>query len=204
VGFLLLALSVNSVESIQSFIFYLIQYSITNLNAFVLLITIGYTLYFYINKDINYNNLIDKNNSPVQLVSQLKGYFYINPLIAISLAITIFSFAGIPPLMGFFAKLMVLSAALQDGFVFLTLIGVLTSVIGAVYYLNIIKTMFFSNTSYKFATSILDIKAPALITNNNNTEKVYLQPNITISNAFSITISLLTLIILLFMFIPNE
>jgi NADH-ubiquinone oxidoreductase chain 2 len=106
--------------------------------------------------------------------------------------------------MGFFAKLMVLSAALQDGFVFLTLIGVLTSVIGAVYYLNIIKTMFFSNTSYKFASSILDIKAPALITNNNNTEKVYLQPNITISNAFSITISLLTLIILLFMFIPNE
>jgi len=204
VGFLLLALSVNSVESIQSFIFYLIQYSITNLNAFVLLITIGYTLYFYINKDINYNNLLDKNNSPVQLVSQLKGYFYINPLIAISLAITIFSFAGIPPLMGFFAKLMVLSAALQDGFVFLTLIGVLTSVIGAVYYLNIIKTMFFSNTSYKFASSILDIKAPALITNNNNTEKVYLQPNITISNAFSITISLLTLIILLFMFIPNE
>jgi NADH-ubiquinone oxidoreductase chain 2 len=161
-------------------------------------------LYFYINKDINYNNLLDKNNSPVQLVSQLKGYFYINPLIAISLAITIFSFAGIPPLMGFFAKLMVLSAALQDGFVFLTLIGVLTSVIGAVYYLNIIRTMFFSNTSYKFASSILDIKAPALITNNNNTEKVYLQPNITISNAFSITISLLTLIILLFMFIPNE
>ena len=204
VGFLLLALSVNSVESIQSFIFYLIQYSITNLNAFVLLITIGYTLYFYINKDINYNNLLDKNNSPVQLVSQLKGYFYINPLIAISLAITIFSFAGIPPLMGFFAKLMVLSAALQDGFVFLTLIGVLTSVIGAVYYLNIIRTMFFSNTSYKFASSILDIKAPALITNNNNTKKVYLQPNITISNAFSITISLLTLIILLFMFIPNE
>jgi NADH-ubiquinone oxidoreductase chain 2 len=153
IGFLLLALSINSVESIQSFIFYLIQYSISNLNAFFLLITIGYTLYFF--KDRNsiekYNNinLIDKNNSPVQLLSQLKGYFFVNPILALSLAITLFSFAGIPPLVGFFAKQMVLSAALQDGFIFLSLIAVFTSVIGAVYYLNVVKIMFFDLHSYK-------------------------------------------------------
>lgn len=98
VGFLLLALSINSIESIQSFIFYLIQYSISNLNAFILLLSIGYSLYLYINKEFeNNNNLLDKNNSPIQLISQLKGYYYINRMLAISLAITLFSFAGIPP-----------------------------------------------------------------------------------------------------------
>lgn len=100
-GFMLLALTINSVESIQSFIFYLAQYSLSNLNAFILLIAIGYSLYAYNDKNINHNNLIDKNNSPIQLISQLKGYFHINSFLALSLTITLFSFAGIPPLMGF-------------------------------------------------------------------------------------------------------
>jgi NADH-ubiquinone oxidoreductase chain 2 len=151
IGFLLLALSINSVESIQSFIFYLIQYSISNLNAFFLLISIGYTLFIFTNKDINYINLSDKNNSPIQLISQIRGYFFINHTLAISLAVTILSFAGIPPLVGFFAKQMVLSAALQNGFLFMALIAVITSVISAVYYLNIIKVMFFDSHSYKFS-----------------------------------------------------
>jgi NADH-ubiquinone oxidoreductase chain 2 len=146
----LLALSINSVESIQSFIFYLVQYSISNLNAFFLLISIGYTLFIFTNKNINHINLLDKNNSPIQLLSQLKGYIFINYTLAISLAVTIFSFAGIPPLIGFFAKQMVLSAALQDGFVFMALVAILTSVISAVYYLNIVKIMFFDLYSYKF------------------------------------------------------
>lgn len=62
-GFILLALSINSVESIQSFIFYLIQYSISNLNAFILLVAIGYSLYSYNDNNTNHNNLVDKNNS---------------------------------------------------------------------------------------------------------------------------------------------
>jgi len=151
IGFLLLALSINSVESIQSFIFYLVQYSISNLNAFFLIISIGYTLFIFTNKNIKHINLLDKNNSPIQLLSQLKGYFFINHTLAISLAITIFSFAGIPPLIGFFAKQMVLSAALQDGFIFMALIAIITSVISAVYYLNIVKVMFFDSHSYKFS-----------------------------------------------------
>ena len=72
-----------------------------------------------------YEELLDKNNSPIQLISQLKGYFYINPLLALSLAITIFSFVGIPPLVGFFGKQMVLSAALDNGYIFLSLIAIL-------------------------------------------------------------------------------
>ena len=95
------------------------------------------------------NYLYDKSDNVVQLISQLKGYFYINPLLSLSLAITIFSFVGIPPLIGFFAKQMVLSAALDNGYIFLSLIAILTSVIGAVYYLNVIKEIFFHSPEYK-------------------------------------------------------
>jgi NADH-ubiquinone oxidoreductase chain 2 len=87
--------------------------------------------------------LTDKINSPIQLISQLKGYFHINSILALSLSITLFSFAGIPPLMGFFAKQMIFSSALQEGFIFLTFVGIFTSVISAVYYLYVVKTMFF-------------------------------------------------------------
>lgn len=142
-GFILLALTISSVESTQAFIFYLMQYSISNLNAFIILVTIGFTLYCYVNENKENEELVDKNNSPVQLISQLKGYFYINPILSLSFAITIFSFVGIPPLIGFFAKQMVLSAALDKGYIFLSFIAILTSVIGAVYYLGIIKEIFF-------------------------------------------------------------
>lgn len=63
VGFILLSLSVCSVESIQGFLFYLIQYSLSNLNAFIILLTIGYSLFFYTNDKDKF--LTEKNNSPV-------------------------------------------------------------------------------------------------------------------------------------------
>ena len=74
IGFILLALSINSIESIQAFIFYLMQYSISNLNAFIILISIGFSLYYYVNDNNEYKELTDKNNSPIQLISQMKGY----------------------------------------------------------------------------------------------------------------------------------
>ena len=204
-GFMLLAMTINSVESIQAFIFYLVQYSLSNLNAFILLVAIGYSLYAYNDKNINHNNLIDRKNSPIQLISQLKGYFHINSILALSLSITLFSFAGIPPLMGFFAKQMVFSAALQEGFVFLTLVGVFTSVISAVYYLFIVKTMFFDGHSYSYLNILKDLKIPALVLKNNKVvNKVYFDSKFALSSSLSITISILTLVILLFMFMPNE
>src|SRR5947207_2332091 len=126
------------------------QYSISNLNAFIILISIGYSFFYYVYNNIEYDKLKDKDNSPVQLISQIKGYFYINPLLAVSLALTIFSFIGIPPLVGFFAKQMVLSAAIDNGYIFIVLIAILTSVISAVYYLGIIKQIFFDKPEYKF------------------------------------------------------
>jgi NADH-ubiquinone oxidoreductase chain 2 len=206
VGFILLALSINSIESIQAFIFYLMQYSISNLNAFIILISIGFSLYFYINDSDEFKQLADKNNSPIQLISQMKGYFYINPVLSLSLAVTIFSFVGIPPLIGFFAKQMVLSAALDSGYVFLALVAILTSVISAVYYLNIIKQVFFDESEYKVNPEVTNMNLHGNIIKNNFLIKrlTFNNNNIVLSSYLTITISILTLIILLFIFIPQE
>jgi NADH-ubiquinone oxidoreductase chain 2 len=175
----------------------------------MIIISIGYSLYYYINDNKEFNLLKDKNNSPIQLISQMKGYFKINAYLALSLAITIFSFAGIPPLVGFFAKQMVLSAALDSGYVFLTLVAILTSVIGAVYYLGIIKQVFFDKSEYRINPVLIEknLKGFASLEEGNELLRrpVYFKfANIVLSSYLTITISILTLIIMLFIFIPKE
>nr|YP_009268540.1 NADH dehydrogenase subunit 2 [Beauveria caledonica]AMD61804.1 NADH dehydrogenase subunit 2 [Beauveria caledonica]UVW80382.1 NADH dehydrogenase subunit 2 [Beauveria caledonica] len=219
IGFMLLALSISSIESIQALIFYLTQYIISNLNAFIILLAIGYSLYCYTSDNKEHDELLDKTNSPIQLITQLKGYFFINPVLALSLTITIFSFAGIPPLVGFFGKQMVLSAALDKGLYFITLIAILTSVIGGIYYLTIIKEMFFSKSDYKVNTLLgLNLrselklfKLKGNVYNNNvagakkNIKSVeYNYKNIVLSSSISFIISILTLTILLFLFMNKE
>ena len=183
IGFILLALIVHNIDSYQAYIFYIFQYIITNLNAFLIIIAIGLSLYLYYTNVSEYNNLLEKNNSPIQLISQLKGYFSINPILALCLVITMFSFIGLPPLVGFFGKQMVLTSALNNNKGILVLIGVLTSVIGAVYYLTVIKTIYFDSSQY---------------------EKTYIYTDISLSNIYSITLSVLNLGIISFIFMPNE
>jgi NADH-ubiquinone oxidoreductase chain 2 len=221
VGFILLGLSIHTVESTQAFIFYLIQYSISNLNAFMLIITIGYSLYCYVynanstDSDIvnnskktseKSNNLQDLNNSPIQLIDQLKGYYYINPILSLSLAITLFSFAGIPPLIGFFGKMMILSAAIDNGYIFMSLVAILTSVISAVYYLAIIKQIFFDKNDYRLNDELESFGADGLIAEKNTiVKKVNIKMyNIVISSSLSLSISVITLVIASFIFIPEE
>ena len=207
VGFMLLVLVISIIESTQSLILSLTQYIISNLNAFMILIAIGYSLYYYTIENKEHEELMDKNNSPIQLINQLKGYYYINPLLALSLAITIFSFAGVPPLIGFFGKQMVLSAALDKGLVFLSLIAITTSVIGGIYYLGIIKEMFFSLPDYKVNTLLENLVLKGNVLNNN--KKVikninFKYNNIVISSPIAFVISNITLIILLFIFMNQE
>ena len=208
VGFLLLALSIGTIESIQSYIFYILQYSLSNLNSFLILLSIGYTLYLYSYKDkTRKDSFIDENNSPIQLVSQLKGYFYVNSFVAISLAITLFSFIGIPPLMGFFAKQMILSAALDNGFVFMSLLAILTSVIGAGYYLNMIKEIFFYKENYEVSSSVANMNLSAYYKESNidSLKKIpYNVKNITLNSGLSVSISIMTLLLLLFIYTPNN
>jgi len=219
VGFILLALAINSIESVQAFLFYLMQYSLSNLNIFFIIILIGYSLVYYNHVKYFMFEEMEIENSPIQLIKQLKGYFQLNPVLSLSLAITIFSFIGIPPLIGFFAKQMVLSAALQNGYYFLALIAILTSVIGAVYYLNIIKAVFFDKTEFKlinnfdyktnYGDEITTIKIP---TNKPNYFKINplnktISPDnlsyLVLSSSLTITVSGLTLVILLFIIYPQ-
>jgi NADH-ubiquinone oxidoreductase chain 2 len=148
----------------------------------------------------------DENTSPIQLISQLKGYYYINPMLALSLCITLFSFVGVPPLIGFFGKQMILSAALDNGYVFMTLVAILTSVISAVYYLAVIKQIFFEKPSYKLNPILNDLNLNCVISDGKTIlKKTMLKANnIVISGSLSLIISILTLIILLFIFIPQE
>jgi NADH-ubiquinone oxidoreductase chain 2 len=218
VGFILLGLSIHTVESTQAFMFYLIQYSVSNLNAFFIVLAIGYSLYCYVYKDNGLDNtevnkkdfeknenLIDANNSPIQLIDQLKGYYYINPLLAISLAITLFSFAGIPPLIGFFGKQMILSAAIDNGYIFMALVAILTSVISAVYYLSVIKQIFFDKPDNILNTELDNFNAEGIISEKNTVTKVSIYiHNIVLSSSLSLAISIITIVITLFMFIPEE
>jgi NADH-ubiquinone oxidoreductase chain 2 len=183
IGFILLALIVHNIEAYQAYIFYIMQYMLTNLNAFIVIIAIGFSLYLYHTNISEYNNLSEKNNSPIQLISQLKGYFSINPILALSLIISLFSFVGLPPFIGFFGKQMVLTTALDNNNTVLVIVGILTSVIGAVYYLSVIKTIYFDKSDYK---------------------RSYIFVEVSLSNYLSISIAILTLVTLFFILMPNE
>jgi NADH-ubiquinone oxidoreductase chain 2 len=168
--------------------------------------------------------MIDENNSPIQLISQIKGYFYVNSFISISIAVTLFSFIGVPPIAGFFAKQMILSAALDNnlgdnGQIFLVLVAILTSVIGAAYYLNLVKEIFFYKSDYNINYSIDHITLPAYIYSNEDAlsnkkeskvEKKHVEKidfnysSITINSGLSSTISIITLLLSLFIFVPEE
>ena len=66
------------------------QYSISNLNAFIILISIGYSLYYYVNDNKEYKELLDKNNSPIQLISQIKGLFLYKSCISFKFMLLLF------------------------------------------------------------------------------------------------------------------
>ena len=158
VGFLLLALSVfssstsNFSQSVESFLFYITQYTLTNLNIFLIILALGYIVNTNINnlsaphtegdKKIENSHIFSINISDMEYINSLKGLFIKNPILSISLAICLFSFAGVPPLVGFFAKQQVLYTSNSAGYYFLSLVAILVSVISAFYYLKIIKIAF--------------------------------------------------------------
>src|SRR5215471_28417 len=151
IGFILLALAISTEQSIESLIFYIIQYTITNLNTFLIIIALSYIFYnsiikqknIILNTNGNYS-LINKNiseNADINFISEFKGQFFYNPLLSLSLSICLFSMAGIPPLIGFFSKQFVLYSAIQSGYYFMAIIAILVSVISASYYLKIIRIL---------------------------------------------------------------
>jgi len=104
---------------------------------------------------------------------------------------------------------MVLSAALDSGFVFMALVAILTSVISAVYYLNIIKQIFFDQPDYEIKPEVQNLSLQANIVRFNsftaNSEKLTFNlDSIVLSSSLTVTISYLSIIIVIFMFIPEE
>lgn len=197
VGYLLLALAINTEESIESFLFYLIQYSLTNVNTFLILLAFGYIMstsksYLLSSRATNKQSI---NNTDIQFIDQLKGQFKENPLLGLSLALCLFSMAGIPPLIGFFAKQMVLYSSTHGGYYFLSIIAILVSVISASYYLKIIRVIYFdtkdTNTDLVYTDSTVNTRAEPTITTP------------TITNVHSLLISSLTMIIVLFVLQPS-
>ncbi|CAO3668058.1 unnamed protein product [Rhizopus microsporus] len=191
VGFLLLALAINNEESVESFLFYLIQYSLTNINVFFILVAFGYLLQ---TKGLSIY-------SPIQLINQLKGQFKVNPLLGLSLAICLFSMAGIPPLVGFFGKQMVLYAATHNGNFFLAFVAILVSVISAAYYLRIIKVIHFDPVP---TSSTLLQKTNEISSNlNKDSEKFLNQTSEELSTSSSLVIATITLLLIFFIINPT-
>jgi len=202
IGFLLLALAVNTEQSIDSFLFYLIQYTITNLNVFLIILALTYitSVATAVDASNQLNDLktatamvVKGNIKDIRDISELKGLFFSNPLLSLSLGICLFSMAGIPPLIGFFSKQFVLYSALQNGYYFISLIAIIVSVISASYYLKIIKVL---HTDITLETNPL---------RGANVESLYTvtKGKYTLTNTHSFLISSLTLFILLFFIKPS-
>ena len=208
VGFLLLCLAINTEESIESFLFYLIQYSLTNVNTFLILLAFGYIMstsksYLLSSRTTNKQSI---NSTDIQFIDQLKGQFKENPLLGLSLALCLFSMAGIPPLIGFFAKQMVLYSSTHGGYYFLSIIAILVSVISASYYLKIIRVIYFDtqdiNTDLVYTDSTVNSRAPAQIF-DFLTGPTITTPGVALTNVHSLLISSLTMIIVLFVLQPS-
>ncbi len=97
-------------------------------------------------------------DGPVEKIADLAGLARTKPAMAFFLGLMMFSLAGIPPLAGFFAKLYVFFAAMENGLYALAVIGVVTSVVGAYYYLGIVKTMYFDEPAPGFVPMRLELR----------------------------------------------
>ena len=198
VGFILLALAINSEQSIDSLIFYILQYSITNLNTFLIILALGYIIKNSIQQGpagLSSGYAAKPRETDIKFISELKGQFFTNPLLSVSLTICLFSMAGIPPLIGFFSKQFVLYSAIQSGYYFMAIVGIIVSVISASYYLKIIRVLHSESV-----TPELNNLADGQDTDNSNITS----PTESIITSFhSFLISTLTLSILLFVLKPS-
>jgi NADH-quinone oxidoreductase subunit N len=131
-GYALVGLAAGSEDGARGVIIYLAIYLVMTLGTFACILSMR------------------RGESMVEDISELAGLSQNNLPMAFVLAMLLFSLAGIPPLAGFFAKFYVFLAAIQAGLYPLAVIGVLASVVGAYYYLNIVKVMFMDEPADKF------------------------------------------------------
>ena len=136
IGYALVGLAAGTSDGVQSVIIYMSIYLIMIVGTFGCILSMR--VHGQMMEDIN----------------DLAGLGRTNPLLAIALTALMFSFVGIPPLAGFFGKLYVFLAAINAGLYWLAVIGLLTSVVGAFYYLRIVKLMYFDEARESFDSPI--------------------------------------------------
>jgi len=124
-GFALVGLAAGTEQGAQGVLVYIAIYVAMTLGTFAIILAMR------------------RNGRPVETIADFAGLSRTNPVLAFFFAMFLFSLAGIPPLAGFFAKFYVFLAAIKAGLFTLAVIGVVTSVVGAFYYLTIIKLMYF-------------------------------------------------------------
>ncbi|MDB5559251.1 MAG: proton-translocating NADH-quinone oxidoreductase, chain, partial [Enterovirga sp.] len=125
VGYALIGLAAGTPEGLQGVIIYMAIYLAMTLGAFAVIIGMR------------------RGDKYLETVDELAGAATTHPWRAFALAMMLFSLAGIPPLAGFFSKFYVFAAAVQSGLYTLAVIGVVTSVVGAFYYIRVVKVMYF-------------------------------------------------------------
>ena len=132
IGYALAGLASASNEGIQSSIIYITIYIFMNLGLFSFLL------------------MMKRNDEYYEHIDDLSGLSKNHPLLALSLLIILFSLAGIPPLAGFFAKFYIFKAVIGQSMFFLAIVGLLSTVVAAFYYLRIIKIIYFDPEKEKF------------------------------------------------------
>ena len=132
IGYTLAGLATGSNEGIQSSIIYISIYVIMNLALFSCLL------------------MLKRNDQYYERIDDLSGLSKNHPLLSLSLLVILFSLAGIPPLAGFFAKFYVFKAVIEQSMYFLAIVGLLSTVVAAFYYLRIIKIIYFDKEKEKY------------------------------------------------------
>jgi NADH-quinone oxidoreductase subunit N len=132
IGYTLAGLATGSNEGIQSSIIYISIYVIMNLALFSCLL------------------MLKRNDQYYEDIDDLSGLSKNHPLLSLSLLVILFSLAGIPPLAGFFAKFYIFKAVIEQSMYFLAIVGLLSTVIAAFYYLRIIKIIYFDKEKEKY------------------------------------------------------
>jgi NADH-quinone oxidoreductase subunit N len=139
-GFALIGLAAGTSDGIEGVLVYMAIYLTMTLGTFAVILA------------------MQRDGHMVEGISDLSGLARTNPTMAFFLAMLLFSLAGIPPLAGFFAKFYVFLAAIKAGLFVLAVIGVVTSVVGAYYYLRIVKIMYFDEPAEAFTPMAYELK----------------------------------------------
>ena len=134
IGYALAGLAAGSNDGIQSSVIYITIYILMNLGLFSCLL------------------MMKRNNEYFEDIEDLSGLSKNHPMLSLSLLIILFSLAGIPPLAGFFAKFYIFKSVLEQSMYFLAIVGLLSTVVAAFYYLRIIKIMYFDKEKEKYDT----------------------------------------------------